>query len=319
MWFQSSVTWRGVGSGLTTASPSDISKLPSTSVWAICLRSSIITHARPLPPTWMSGRYVHDLQYLSCICPLKGKLNVLFSFTPPSPSPSCPGRLGVPHPGGVSPRASGAAGERERWGDAGCEGQWRGSGSGDDHSSQAVTHQHAARVNNPPNTLPYFHEGGRGSQLPVVHPPTPLASSNQRFLFPPRLLFSGSFFCFVLHCVCQAPAAAPLFRSRVPLGEALAGRSAPERRCDGGDGRPAGCVTFPTPCTLHASQVVIASFFFSAHLPLLMFQVCVYIPLFGSVGHVYEFLCLPQLSSGGLPAFPSSALLLWLEEQPADR
>lgn len=33
------------------------------------------------------------------------------------------GRLAVPHPGGVSPRASGAAGERERRGDADSEGQ----------------------------------------------------------------------------------------------------------------------------------------------------------------------------------------------------
>ncbi|CAF91374.1 unnamed protein product, partial [Tetraodon nigroviridis] len=117
----------------------------------------------------------------------------------PKPSKPCPayvapitGRLSVPHPGGVSPRASGAAGERERRGDADCAGQRRGSGFGDDHRSQAVAHQHAAR----------------------------------------------------------APAAAHVFRGSVPLGQALAGRSAPERRRDGRDSRPAAllrwasCVSF---------------------------------------------------------------------------
>lgn len=82
---------------------------------------------------------------------IKGKVWYPHLVHPPSP-PLCPGWLGVPHPGGVSPRASGAAGERDRWGAAGCEGQWRGPGSGDDHCSQAITHQHAARVNKPPNT-----------------------------------------------------------------------------------------------------------------------------------------------------------------------
>lgn len=41
------------------------------------------------------------------------------------------------------------------------------------------------------------------------------------------------------------------------------------------------------------------------------------LPFVRSVGHVSDFLCLPQFSSGRLPSFPSSALLLWLEEQPA--
>lgn len=36
-----------------------------------------------------------------------------------------------------------------------------------------------------------------------------------------------------------------------------------------------------------------------------------------SVGHVNEFLGVPQFSTGGLPSLPSSALFLWLEEQPA--
>lgn len=66
-----------------------------------------------------------------------------------------------------------------------------------------------------------------------------------------------------------------MFRSSVPLGETLAGRSAPERRRDGGDSRPAGGVTLPAPRTLHAPRVAIPLHPLSV--PSLCFHI--YIPL----------------------------------------
>lgn len=62
------------------------------------------------------------------------------------PFPVCVGWLVVPDPGGVPPRASGAEGECQRWGDVNCEGQRGGSSFGDGHHSQTSAHKHAAWV-----------------------------------------------------------------------------------------------------------------------------------------------------------------------------
>lgn len=58
----------------------------------------------------------------------------------------CAGWLVVPGPGGVPPRASGAEGECDRWGDVNCEGQRGSTSFGDGHHSQTSAHKHTARV-----------------------------------------------------------------------------------------------------------------------------------------------------------------------------
>lgn len=156
----------------------------------------------------------------------------------------------------------------------------------------------------------------------------PLANSNQRFIFPPGcfwvyLFFFGLFSRIVfVRLQQQHPCFGAVCRlAKRWLGAQLLSDDVTEETADL---LVASLFLHPAPFTppRYSSPLFFLFFFpflFSPPSPSLMFQICVYIPLFGSVGHVYEFLCLPQLSSGGLPAFPSSALLLWLEEQPTDR
>lgn len=119
-----------------------------------------------------------------------------------------------------------------------------------------------------------------------------------------------------------------MFRCSVSPGQALAWCAAPQRRCDGGHGRPAGGVAFPASCTFYSTRVSAASF--SERFPSQVVFLCTpskkkkerrkkktKLAFVRSVGHVNESLDLSQFSSGRLPPLPSSAFLLWLEEQPA--
>lgn len=73
-------------------------------------------------------------------------------------------------------------------------------------------------------------------------------------------VFLTPVFFFFTFCSFKAPAGAPMLRCRVSPGQALAGRAAARRRCDGGHSRPAGGVAFPASCTFYSTGVSKASF-----------------------------------------------------------